>query len=166
MNTHHNIQRDARLLEISNTIAKLKREIQELYEPNVISKFSEEVVEEILVSHTSELESTMPDEELERGINDYFDYLAFKETPEYRQKIGQRIETLLQENVDVVNSHRQSDNRSRLKEKNYNLVKNYLLQHWSEGMKLTYVDDCMVKELGLSLRCVQEHRKKFFRESL
>ncbi len=166
MNTHHNIQRDARLLEISNTIAKLKREIQELYEPNVISKFSEEVVEEILVSHTSELESTMPDEELERSINDYFDYLAFKETPEYRQKIGQRIETLLQENVDVVNSYRQSDNRSRLKEKNYNLVKNYLLQHWSEGMKLTYVDDCMVKELGLSLRCVQEHRKKFFRESL
>ena len=166
MNTHYNIQRDARLLEISNTIAKLKQEIQNLNEPNVNSNLLDEFVEDILGGHTSELESTMSDEELVRGMNDYFDYLAFKETPEYHQKITDEIEALTQELANIVISYRQSDNRSKLKEKNYNLVKNYLLQNWSEGVKLTYIDDCMVKELGLSLRCVQEHRKDFFRESL
>lgn len=109
MNTQHNIQRDARLLEISNTIAKLKREIQGFYEPNVNSKSSEEIVEEILGSDsdTSEFESTMSDEELERGLNDYFDYLALKETPEYHKKITDEIEALTQEIANIVISYRQ-----------------------------------------------------------
>ena len=153
-----------KLLKISNTLHKLQLEIQDAVEHEYV-KLSEGQLDSLIEEYPGALE-IQSTEDLERGLNNYFDYLARKLTLEYRQEIAQRVEMLLQENVDVVNSYRQSDNRSKLKEKNYNLVKNYLLQNWSEGVKLTYIDDCMVKELGLSLRCVQEHRKDFFRESL
>lgn len=76
------------------------------------------------------------------------------------------IDVLDEATIKIVDSYRQGMGGKKRGEKNYLMVKKFLDEHWQAGMKITYIDDCMVSGLSLSLRTVQKNRKRYFIERI